>query len=114
MAKISTNKFLILFLFAGSYIGLLMGYWWIAIILSLLFGYFYKNNLRNTFLISFFTVFLLYILLAIFNDSNFEHSPARLLGDLLGNISSSLVFFLAGFIPAILGGLASICGKLFK
>jgi hypothetical protein len=98
----------------ACYLGLLAGLWYFSIIAALVYGYFSMDKTLMTFLKSFFIVFALYLVLAMVNDANFHHSPAEIIAQLLGEISTNIIFFITGFIPGILSGIAAIAGILLR
>ncbi len=97
-----------------SFIGLLFLPWYVIAFIAFGIGYYFEPGGAKAFIWSFMTLFVLWTAKAWFADKNFDNSMAALLGQILGNLSSSTVLFLTGFIAGVVGGIFGLLGNWTK
>ncbi len=85
--------------------------WWFVGIVSFVVAYVLHLSKFNSFAGSLMAIFILWTLKAWLADSNFDVPMSQLLGSLLGNISSSAIYFLTGIIGGLSAGLAGLLGS---
>ena len=88
--------------------GVFMAQWWFVALIGFALAIIFKESKSTSFILTFFVVFTVWIVVAIYLDSQNDSILAKRVGELFGGIPS----FLLAVISAILGGLAGSLGAL--
>jgi hypothetical protein len=85
--------------------------WWIIAIVCFVVAYIFHLSKFSSFVACLLSIFGLWILKVWVSDTNFDVPMSQLLGSLLGNVSSSAVYFLTGMIGGLVAGLSGLLGS---
>ncbi|MFZ1748675.1 MAG: hypothetical protein WAU01_00715 [Saprospiraceae bacterium] len=105
------SLFFIPIIFILSWILQLWFPWWIISIVCAAICFMMRVPIFSGFAGSLLIIFLLWVIKAYFADQHFDVPMSGILGELIGNISSSAVFILTGLIGGVVGGFSGLIGS---
>ncbi|MEZ4910067.1 MAG: hypothetical protein R2774_04300 [Saprospiraceae bacterium] len=86
--------------------------WWSLPILVGITSYIFRVTVSRATIISFFVVFVAWLVLTYWLNGKFDFPLADAMGELLGGIGALKVHILTALLGGLLGGLGGLCGSL--
>lgn len=99
-------------LFVASLIAQLLSPWWIILPITLFISYFFNKSPWFSFIISFVTIYLMWLLFSAYQSSMNDHLLGNRIGVLFGLPSNFDGWFLMVLISGIPGGIVAGLGGL--